>query len=74
MPIRKATQSITLVRKDKRIEIKPGQEFDFTEDEIADIAAVSADALSTVGTVDLTEGEAAPKKAPKKAAATSGDL
>ena len=73
MPIRKAIHSLVVVRKDKRLEVAPGQEFDFTEDEIDQINQANPDALSTEGTVDLAAQDAKPAKA-SKTSKTDADL
>lgn len=37
MPIRVLLESVTVMRGDKRVRLAPGQEFDFTDKEIAEI-------------------------------------
>ena len=72
MAKRKANHSIILVRKTERVTVSPGQEFDFTDDEIAEITLSNPDALSTEGTVDLAAADK-PAKA-SKAAKVDADL
>lgn len=72
MPKREVVQSIILSRgvvksKDakgkevqtakERIVLQPGQVFDFSEAELADIMASNPNAISTTTTVDLSAGE-----------------
>lgn len=75
MPKRKAIHSIIVLRKDKRITVSPGEEFDFTDAEIEEINESNSEAISTEGTVDLTADDSSP--APKKtgkAAKADADL
>ena len=78
MPKRTLTQSVVLIRDGKRTELAPGQTHELSDEEIADIVAVSPGALSTTATVDLSEEDggdkgdnkemtAAEKKAAEKA-------
>ncbi len=84
MPNRKSNVSVTLVRDGKRIEVAVGQVFDFTDDEIKQITASNADALSTTANVDLeaedvvvkseTKAPAKSKKAADAGPPAGGDL
>ncbi len=76
MPKREVVQSITLGRGIKTVEIdgkkverpkelfklKPGQVFDFTKEELAEIEAANPNALSKTTTVNLDDGDVDLKK------------
>lgn len=77
MPKRTLNQTVVLIRSGQRVELPAGSVQDLTTDEIADIVAVSPEALTTTATVDLseedgnTDGKSEPKTltpAEKKAA------
>lgn len=57
MPKREVVQSITLGRGNKRIQLKYGQVFDFTDAELAEIMKVNPNAVSAKVTVDLDSDE-----------------
>lgn len=63
MPIRKALSTVVILRDKLRVEVRPGDEFDFTAEELSHIPK---GALSTTGTVDLSaEDDAAAQPAAK---------
>lgn len=57
MPLRTPMQSVIVMRDKKRVTPEIGTPFEFTADEVAEIEEMNPDALSTVGTVDLTKAE-----------------
>lgn len=56
MPKRKTLCTVSIVRENKSISIKPGETYDFTKEEIADLEKQNA--ITTKGDVDLGAGDA----------------
>lgn len=57
MPQRTPMQSVIVTRDKKRVTPEIGKPFEFTAHEIAEIDAMNPDALSTLATVDVSQGE-----------------
>ena len=55
-------QSILVIRANKRVYPEIGKPFDFTAEEVEQIEAGAPEALSTMATVDVSQGDRKPSE------------